>query len=157
MKSRTLVIISILILSVLIISEDYATAENEHDGKAQRVTAKNGKIKIPTREVNDGKAHFYYITLDSTKIVFFLLMSNDEVIHAAFDACESGTCGSPRSRYSQDGDYMVCYHCGYPFDEKNINIIKGDCNPAPLDRTYGAFYVTITLADLEQGRLLFVE
>jgi uncharacterized membrane protein len=157
MKTKTIIAISILILFVLIISDAYAAAENEHAGKAQRVIAKNGKIKIPDREVKDGKAHFYYITLDSTKIVFFLLMSNDEVIQAAFDACKSGTCGSPRSRYSQDDDYMVCFYCGERVHERDINTSKGSCPPAPLDQTNDADYITITLDDLEQGRLLFVE
>jgi uncharacterized membrane protein len=156
MKTKTIIAISILILFVLIISDAYAAAENEHAGKAQRVIAKNGKIKIPDREVKDGKAHFYYITLDSTKIVFFLLMDNDEVIHAAFDACRSGSCGSPRSRYSQDGDYIVCYHCGDRVHENQITIGQGSCPPASLDQTYGRFYVTITLADLEQGKRFFV-
>jgi len=156
MKSRTFVSILILVLVVLIIAGSYATAENEHDKKAQSVIAKNGKIKIPTGEINDGKAHFYYITLDSTKIVFFLLMDNDEVIHAAFDACRSGSCGSPRSRYSQDGDYIVCYHCGDRVQESQITIGQGSCPPASLDQTYGRFYVTITLADLEQGKRFFI-
>ncbi len=158
MKTRTLVSILILILTVLIIAGSYATAENEHKEKAQRVFVKNREIKIPTGEVNDGNAHFYYTKRDHTKIVFFLLMSDDEVIHAAFDACKTGACGRPRSRYSQDGDYMVCYACGERVHEANINVNKGGCPiPAPLNRAYDADYVTITLTDLDQGKLLFVE
>ena len=57
---------------------------------------------------------------------------------------------------SQDGDYIVCYHCGDRVHESQITIGQGSCPPAPLDQTYGRFYVTITLADLEQGKRFFV-
>jgi uncharacterized membrane protein len=73
-------------------------------------------------------------------------MSNEGVIQVAFDACESGTCGTPRSTFSQKGDTMICYHCGMSSET---------CNPAPLDRTYDADNVIIALADLEQGKRLF--
>ncbi|MEM3554980.1 MAG: Fe-S-containing protein, partial [Candidatus Micrarchaeaceae archaeon] len=51
---------------------------------------------------------------------------------AAFNACD--VCYPARKGYHQEGDVMVCNNCGRRFPTNQINIVRGGCNPAPLER-----------------------
>jgi uncharacterized membrane protein len=98
------------------------------------ITPTNGKLEIPVAGVNDGKAHHFQVkTEDGTMVTFFVLKSADGVLRAAIDACD--VCYRSGLGYYQEGDKMVCKNCGQKFASNKINVIKGGCNPAPLNRT----------------------
>ena len=122
-------------------------------GAKNRVAAENGKVTIPTSEVNDGKAHHYSILLGGKNINFFVLQSNDGVVRAAVDACD--VCFPEKKGYSQDGDYMICNNCGRRFHESKINVEQGGCNPAPLERSFDESSITIAVGDIAKGAVLF--
>jgi len=75
-----------------------------------------------------------------------VIKSEDNVLHAAFDACYREGKG-----YDQDGDSMICNNCGQPFHSSRINVVQGGCNPAPLMRTLKGENLIITQADLLAG------
>ena len=113
----------------------------------------DGRLIIPARIFDDGRAkHFKFKTGDLT-IRFFALRSSDGVIRAAFDACD--VCWPANKGYHQDGDVMVCANCGRRFASTKINVVQGGCNPAPLRRTEEDGNVIIQAADIEQGRRFF--
>jgi uncharacterized membrane protein len=122
-------------------------------GAKNRMAVENGQVTIPVSEVNDGKAHHYSISLGGKEISFFVLESNDGVIRAAFDACD--VCFPAKKGYSQDGDYMICNNCGRAFHESKINVEKGGCNPAPLDRSFDESVITIAVSDIAKGSVFF--
>lgn len=102
----------------------------------------------------DGKArHFGYTTSDGTSIRYFILKSSDEVIRAAFDACD--VCWPHDKGYYQEGDTMVCRNCGRRFASHLINEVRGGCNPAPLARTVENGKVVIQVQDILPGRQYF--
>jgi uncharacterized membrane protein len=116
------------------------------------VSAEAGEVKIPVAEVNDGKAHFY--TFKGRRDVnFFVLRSSDGVIRAAFDACD--VCYREKKGYHQEGDLMVCNNCGQVFPSVKINVLKGGCNPAPLDRAVQGEYLVMKATDIEAGGFYF--
>jgi len=116
------------------------------------VSAEAGVVKIPVSEVNDGHAHFYSYN-GNRKINFFVLKSSDGVIRAAFDACD--VCYASKKGYRQEGDTMVCNNCGQRFPSTKINVIKGGCNPAPLDRKVDGSYLILRAQDIETGAFYF--
>jgi uncharacterized membrane protein len=51
---------------------------------------------------------------------------------------------------------MVCNNCGQRFPSVKVNVIKGGCNPAPLNRTVVGDNLMIKVSDiLEGGNLYF--
>jgi uncharacterized membrane protein len=86
-------------------------------------------------------------------IRYFILRSSDNVIRAAFDACD--VCWPENKGYSQQGDVMVCNNCGRRFPSVRINEVRGGCNPAPLNRKVENGIVIIQLADVLQGKRYF--
>jgi uncharacterized membrane protein len=75
------------------------------------------------------------------------------VIRAAFDTCD--VCYPEKKGYRQEGDFMVCNNCDQKFRTDLINVVKGGCNPAPLQRELQGDQVVIRLAALEEGSWYF--
>lgn len=113
----------------------------------------DGKIQIPIKDVNDGKAHYYQYKNGGSTVKFFVVKSSDGTIRAAFDACD--VCFPAKKGYSQDGDFMVCNNCGRKFHSSRINVEKGGCNPAPLIREVAGKHLVINVADVIPGSRFF--
>jgi len=108
--------------------------------KAKTLTPTTGVLTIPTKDISDGKAHYFKVKSgNGTKVIFFVLKSSDGVIRAAIDACD--VCYRSGKGYVQDGDYMVCTNCGRRFASNRINDVKGGCNPA----------IMISMADINKN------
>jgi len=106
-----------------------------------------GQLEIPVAGINDGKAHHFQVkAADGTMVTFFVLKSADGVIRAAIDACD--VCYRSGLGYYQEGDFMVCKNCGQKFASNKINVIKGGCNPAPLNRTVVGDKLVINMKDI---------
>lgn len=102
----------------------------------------------------DGRARFYrYVTAVGHEIRFFVLKSPDGVVRAAFDACDF--CFRERRGFRQVGDNLICNKCGQASLSQHVNVLKGECNPAPLERTVESDRVIVRAAALEQGGSYF--
>jgi uncharacterized membrane protein len=114
------------------------------------LTPTNGKLEIPVAAVSDGKAHHFQVKAnDGTIVTFFVLKSADGVIRAAIDACD--VCYRSGLGYYQEGDKMVCKNCGQKFASNKINVIKGGCNPAPLNRVVAGDKLVIQMRDVDMN------
>lgn len=110
-----------------------------------------GELQIPVTAVSDGKAHHYQVKADDgTMVTFFVLKSRDGIIRAAIDACD--VCYKAGKGYYQDGDFMVCVNCGQRFASNRINVVKGGCNPAPLNRVVKGDKLVISMGDINANR-----
>ncbi|MGE4296678.1 MAG: Fe-S-containing protein [Desulfovibrionaceae bacterium] len=118
-------------------------------GKYDTVDAANGVVTIPVADIADGSAHYFQYMHDGRPIKFFVVKSTDNVLRAAFDACD--VCYPEGKGYAHDGDYMVCNNCGQRFHTARINEVKGGCNPAPLNRVYDQATLTISVRDIVAG------
>ena len=114
------------------------------------LTPTNGQLEIPVAAVSDGKAHHYQAKAsDGTVVTFFVLKSADGVLRAAIDACD--VCYRSGLGYYQEGDKMVCKNCGQKFASNKINVIKGGCNPAPLNRKVVGDKLAIQMRDIDMN------
>lgn len=117
------------------------------------VQVEDGLVKLPISDVSDGKPHYFKLQDNGKEIRFFVLKSSDGVLRAAFDACD--VCYRSRKGYSQDGDFMVCNNCGMKFHSSRINVVKGGCNPAPLNRRVEGDNLVIAKKDILPGARFF--
>ena len=124
---------------------------NPFGGEPETLTPVAGELKIPVKSVNDGKArHFKVKADDGTMVTFFVLKSSDGVIRAAIDACD--VCYRAGLGYYQDGNFMVCENCGMRFASTRINVVKGGCNPAPLNREVRGDDLVIKMKDINANK-----
>lgn len=115
--------------------------------KFTELTPQNGVLQIPVQDIDDGTAHYFKAKADDGVMVyFFTLKSGDGVIRAAIDACD--VCYKAGKGYTQSGDFMVCENCGQRFASNRINVVKGGCNPAPLNRVVQGDTLVIQMADI---------
>ena len=144
---KKLALITTLLLLLSIVLSGCSGSSSSAGKSAGPITPSNGKLEIPVAEVSDGKAHHYQAKAeDGTMVTFFVLKSADGVLRAAIDACD--VCFRSGLGYYQQGDKMVCKNCGQKFASNKINVIKGGCNPAPLNRTVVGDKLVIDMRDI---------
>lgn len=111
-------------------------------------------VSFATAAFSDGQARFYrYVSAAGKEIRFFVMKSSDGVVRAAFDTCD--VCFRERRGYRQSGDNMICNNCGKAFRSRDINVVQGGCNPAPIERAVEGDRVVLRAAALEQGAFYF--
>ena len=113
----------------------------------------DGKIRFAVADFNDGKARFYRLNGQKGPVDFFVVRSHDGVIRSAFDTCD--VCYKERKGYRQEGNDMVCNNCDQRFRTDMINVVKGGCNPAPLQRQQVGETLVISSNDIEKGAWYF--
>jgi uncharacterized membrane protein len=116
----------------------------------------NGDLYIPANEVSE-KAVFYPIVVDGTKMEIFAVKAPDGTIRTAFNTCQ--VCfDSGWGYYAQEGDVFVCQNCGNRFRTRDIEIVKGGCNPVPImpeNKTADAEGVTISKSFMARAKRIF--
>lgn len=112
-----------------------------------------GMVRMPLDTFDDYAAHYYTAMYDSQPIEFFVLKSADGVVRAAFNACD--VCYRSLKGYSQNGQIMVCNNCGSQFPADQINVVRGGCNPSPLDRTVEGEDLILRAEDIILGAVYF--
>lgn len=140
--------ITVMIISVMLVVTPVAFSF--FGSKFKSLTPESGILKIPAKKINDSRAHYFKVKADDgTMVSFFTLKSKDGIIRAAIDACD--VCYRSGKGYVQEGDFMVCENCGRRFPSSRINVIKGGCNPAPLERKIEGDYLEIKMADINKN------
>jgi uncharacterized membrane protein len=121
---------------------------------APEAAAAGADVVLDAAQFDDGQARFYrYATAGGREVKFFVMKSSDGVVRAAFDACDE--CFRARRGYRQSGDVMICNNCSRTFPSTQINVVKGGCNPAPIDRDLQGGRVVLRAAALAQGTAFF--
>lgn len=120
---------------------------------SKSVDTQGSEIVLDRASFKGGDAQYFEAEVDGKTVRFFVVESPDGVVRAAFDACD--VCWRERKGYSQDGEFMICNNCGQKFHVSRINIVRGGCNPAPLDREERDGKLVITMDALKQGLRYF--
>jgi uncharacterized membrane protein len=113
----------------------------------------SGWVRLLVSTFDDYAAHYYTYMLEDQPIEFFVLKSTDGIVRAAFNACD--VCFRSLKGYSQDGQIMVCDNCGSQFPANQINVVRGGCNPSPLERSVVDGHLEIHMDDIILGALYF--
>ena len=153
---RSVLIAGIGLIVVLGVAAIYVTSSlsGGQNTSIQTVSAVGQDMQIPLVELNNGQAKYYrYQLSNGQQVDFFAMKSSDGVYRAAFNSCD--VCYQARRGYRQDGDVMVCNKCGQQFPSQYINVLKGGCNPVPLERTIARDFLVIRTQDLEAGAFYF--
>jgi uncharacterized membrane protein len=151
---RTMLVVAVVVAGGLIfyLSQSGSQSTPKTPSIKPEVTAT--EVSFPVQAFNDGRAQYFkYPAGNGITVSFFILKSSDGVVRAAFDACD--VCWRAGKGYYQDGDVMVCRNCGQRFASVKVNVIKGGCNPAPLDRTVVGDKLVLKIADILQGSKYF--
>jgi uncharacterized membrane protein len=118
------------------------------------VRADNGMVKIPLKEVSDGRVHFFSFKSGSKIINFFIRMDGAGKLHTCFDACYA--CYKKQKGYHVEGTDIVCNECGTKFrlaDEAWKDV--GGCAPIALPSQVRGEFIMISASDLGKGERLF--
>jgi hypothetical protein len=117
-----------------------------------------GELRIPKKEVGP-KARFYGYQLGNVQMEVLALRAPDGTIRTAFNTCQ--VCyDSGRGWYTQAGDFLVCNNCGNRFLARQVELIKGGCNPVPITRELkreDAEFIYIPQGIFEQAKPLFLK
>ena len=118
----------------------------------------NGDLRIPKKEVT-AVAKFYQYKSGGVLMEVLALRAPDGSVRTAFNTCQ--VCySSGRGWYTQKGDYLVCNNCGNRFLARQVELIKGGCNPVPISRELkkeDANFITIPKAILDEAKPLFLK
>ncbi len=128
-------------------------ATRNHDPYPLVVANEEGVVRFSVAEFADGLAHDYTFMVDGRAVEFFVIQDTDGVIRAAYNACD--VCYRAKLGYRQDGRVMVCNNCGNRFPIEQINVVRGGCNPAPLERQLDGDALLVKAADLGAGLYYF--
>ena len=153
---RSVLVAGIGLIVVLGIAAVYVTnsLSGSQASSIQTVSAAGQDVQIPLAELSNGQAKYYRYQLPSgEQVQFFAMKSSDGVYRAAFNSCD--VCYQARRGYREEGDNMVCNKCGQTFPSQYINVVKGGCNPDPLERTVSGDYLTVRVSDLQAGAFYF--
>jgi len=147
---KKLTLTAIFLLLIAVVLSGCSGSKSSAGKSGGLITPNNGQLEIPVAGVNDGKAHHFQVKADDgTMVTFFVLKSADGVLRAAIDACD--VCYRSGLGYYKEGDKMVCKNCGQKFASNKINVIKGGCNPAPLNRTVVGDKLVIQMRDVNMN------
>jgi high-affinity iron transporter len=119
---------------ILVLTADFIyTRANSAPPSARPVTAVNNDVRIPLSEVQDGSLHLFTVSIDGQSLRF-LIIKKPNGFGTALDACR--ICGA--EGYRQDGQNVVCRHCGSAIYVPSIGD-QGGCNPISVpSRTDGS-------------------
>lgn len=91
------------------------------------LAARDGSVRVPLAEVEDGNLHRYAVDVDGVLVRFLVMKRENEPPAVALDACE--ICGS--FGYYQEGPHVICRNCVAEINPLSIGQ-EGGCNPIPL-------------------------
>lgn len=117
------------------------------------VNAENGAVSIPVSELRGSDARFFVYSTGGKDIKFFALRASDGTIRVALDSCQA--CFRAKLGYHQKGDTMVCNNCGIAFPSADIGVIRGGCNPIPLENKADDKLIVVKAKDLENEAKYF--
>lgn len=116
----------------------------------------SGDITITKSDVT-ATAKFIPYKAGNIKMEVIALKAPDGSVRTAFNTCQ--VCyDSGRGYYEQEGDELVCQNCGNRFKASQVELIKGGCNPVPIDsgnKTDDGTTITISNAFMEENKGLF--
>ena len=112
---------------ILLLTADFVYAHaNSAPPASHKVTPSADLIRVPLTDVQDGNLHIFTVT-SGTQDFRFLVIKKPQGWGVALDACR--ICGA--EGYRQDGQNVVCRHCGSAIYVPTIGE-AGGCNPVGL-------------------------
>jgi high-affinity iron transporter len=132
---------------ILALTADFIYARvNAAPPSVQMVVAQAGIVRIPIQQVQDGALHLFAMNVDGNQTVRFLVIKKPNGWGTALDACR--ICGP--EGYRQDGQNVVCRHCGSAIYVPTIGD-QGGCNPIGVASHVDGTDLVMDLSSLTQA------
>jgi high-affinity iron transporter len=132
---------------ILALTADFIYARvNAAPPSVQVVAVQAGVVRIPIQQVQDGALHLFAINVSANQTVRFLVMKKPNGWGTALDACR--ICGP--EGYRQDGQNVVCRHCGSAIYVPSIGD-QGGCNPIGVASHVDGADLVMDLSSLTQA------
>jgi high-affinity iron transporter len=115
---------SACLVVILVLTADFIYARaNSAPPSVRLIAAEADHVRVPLREVQDGNLHLFMTDVGGHSVRFMIIKKPDGW-GTALDACR--ICGA--EGYRQDGQNVVCRHCGSAIYVPSIGD-QGGCNP----------------------------
>ena len=131
---------------ILVLTADFIYARaNSAPPSARAVTAAGNEVRIPLSEVADSSLHLFTANAGGQSLRF-LIIKKPNGYGTALDACR--ICGT--EGYRQDGQNVVCRHCGSAIYVPSIGD-QGGCNPIGVPSRVDGGDLVLDLSSLTQA------
>jgi len=131
---------------ILVLTADFVyTRANSAPPSAQAIAAAGNEVRIPVSEVQDGKMHLFTISAGGQSLRF-MIIKKPNGYGTALDACR--ICGA--EGYRQDGQNVVCRHCGSAIYVPTIGE-AGGCNPIGVPSRVDGADLILDVSSLAQA------
>jgi Predicted membrane protein len=165
-NTRNVIVIAVFVAAAALIAAFYPgggrQAVPETAGGAAKETAKeavvnqNGDMVIPIADITENPTFYAYNELDS-KMEIIAVKASDGTIRTAFNTCQ--VCySSGKGYYKLEDGLLTCQNCGNQFSMDDVEVVKGGCNPVPIDdgsKTTDEETITISKDFLNEAQVIF--
>lgn len=91
----------------------------------------DGNVVIDESSISENATYINY-DADGTTVQLLAVKASDGTVRVVFNTCQ--VCNpSPYAYFVQDGNYFICQNCGNAFAADTVGIVRGGCNPTPVD------------------------
>jgi high-affinity iron transporter len=131
---------------IMVLTADFIYARaNSAPPSARPVAASGNDVRIPLSEIQDGSLHLFTVDLGGNSLRF-LIIKKPNGWGTALDACR--ICGA--EGYRQDGQNVVCRHCGSAIYVPSIGD-QGGCNPVGVPSRVDGGDLVIDISSLTRA------
>ena len=137
---------SACLVVMLVLTADFIyTHANSGPPIARLVAAVGNEVRIPVAEVQDSNLHLFTVNVGG-QALRFMVIKKPNGWGTALDACR--ICGP--EGYRQDGQNVVCRHCGSAIYVPSIGD-KGGCNPIGVPAHVDGSDLVLDVSSLTQA------
>jgi len=131
---------------ILVLTADFIYARaNSAPPSTRQVTAFGNEVRIPLIEIADSSLHLFTVSAGGQSLRF-LIIKKPNGYGAALDACR--ICGA--EGYRQDGQNVICRHCGSAIYVPSIGD-QGGCNPIGVSSHVDGGDLVLDVSSLTQA------
>ncbi|HEX4380475.1 MAG TPA: Fe-S-containing protein [Candidatus Acidoferrum sp.] len=138
---------SACLIVIMALTADFIYAKaNSAEARVSALTVQGANVRVPISSVNDGDMHLFSADVGGGKIVRFMIIKKPTGWGTALDACR--ICGA--EGYRQDGQNVVCRHCGSAIYVPTIGE-AGGCNPIGVPSRVDGTDLVLDISALSQA------
>jgi high-affinity iron transporter len=131
---------------ILVLTADFMDSRQTSAPPSPRpITAAGNEVRVPLSEVQDGNLHLFTLAVNGQSLRF-MVIKKPSGWGTALDACR--ICGA--EGYRQDGQNVVCRHCGSAIYVPSIGE-PGGCNPIGVPAHLDGADLVLDVASLTQA------
>jgi uncharacterized membrane protein len=131
---------------ILVLTADFIYARaNSAPPAARALEAVGNEVRVPLSEIQDATLHLFTVNVAGQALRFMVIKKPDGY-GTALDACR--ICGA--EGYRQDGQNVVCRHCGSAIYVPSIGQ-EGGCNPVGVPAHLNGGDLVMDLSSLTQA------